>query len=110
MRYYSAESIHGNETSHGFANDTVVMVWRSKRARDKYVAESNNLSCEAIKHSEVTQNATNRSLTQNRDIKPRPFYGEYWAIVEPQIEEDGLIGYVECVDDSNPLVIERFYK
>ena len=66
----------------GFANDTIVLVFDSKQARDKYVEQSSNLSCQAIRASEATSEAANQSLTSNDDGRPRPHKSECWIIRE----------------------------
>ena len=115
-RFFSSESQHGSETSHGFSNDTIVRVFNSKKARDKYVHESKNLSCEAIKFADVTRHATNYSMTQDREVKPDPFRGEYWCIIpdyameSSDISIDGYIGIVEVGPAGGPTEIERLSK
>jgi hypothetical protein len=110
-KYFSAESAHGSSTSWGFSNDTIVYVFASKSDRDRYVRESHNLSVKAIKKSEVTKQATNFSLTQNKDIKPNPFKGEFWGIEEVEENDKGIIGQVTIFnDESVPWFIERLFK
>ena len=82
-RFFSSESAHGSESSHGFANDTIVLVFDCKQARDKYVQQSRNLSCQAIRASEATSEAANESLSGNyHDGRPRPHKSECWIIRE----------------------------
>lgn len=107
-RFYSAESYHGSESSHGFSNDTIVYVWGSKKARDAYVENSRNLSCQAIERKNVTNWATNYSMDQNKDIKPQPFSGKYWAILPSSASYDGLIGEIGIANCHDRY--ERFYK
>ena len=97
MKYYSKESAHGTSSSFGFDNDTVVKVFDSKTARDEYVDNSRNLSCDAIKRNEVTYYAANYCMIQDKTVRPQPFTNEYWAIVacEENDETPGLIGTVE---------------
>lgn len=110
-RYFSAESMHGNSTSYGFSNDTIVYVFASKADRDRYVRESSNLSVKAISKQDVTKQATNYSLTFNRDIKPNPFKGEFWGIEEVEENDKGIIGRVTTFnDESVPWFIERLFK
>jgi len=114
MRYFSAESLHGSSSSHGFSNDTQVYVFGSKKARDKYVRESTNISCKAIPAKRATKEATNWSLTQNCDIKPNTFKGEYWGIDDSWLMygdmlPEGLLGQLTVCDDNN-CGGERFYK
>ena len=111
-RYYSAESAHGSESSHGFSNDTIVLAFNSSRARDDYVTKSHNISCKAILASEVTKYATNLNLSSNHTNAPRPFSGEFWAIIDApcyNAEIPGLLGYVgvPCTDEP---IIERLRK
>ncbi len=80
-RYFAAESAHGNESSHGFSNDTIVRVFSSRTARDAYVEESRNVSCHAIAARLATSFAANWSMTHNCNIAPRPFSEEFWGIV-----------------------------
>lgn len=117
-RYFSSESAHGSSTSHGFCNDTIVYCFNSKIARDTYVNESNNISCKAIPFWKVTREATSYSLTFNRTNAPKPFSGEYWAIVNnttPNVSDysdlpNGCIGTVECCTDHDYGIVERLYK
>ena len=116
-RYYSAESAHGSESSHGFSNDTIVFAFNSPRARDDYVTKSRNISCRAILAREVTKYATNFKPSINRTNAPRPFSGEFWAIIDaytggpytggPIIP--GLLGYVGVPCSDEP-IIERLHK
>ena len=114
-RYYSAESTHGSESSHGFSNDTIVFAFDSRQARDNYVTKSRNLSCKAILAREVTKCATNFNLSSNHTNAPRPFSGEFWAIIDAYDDAydgetiHGLIGYVG-VPCSDELIIERLHK
>ena len=110
-KFYSIESAHGSESSRGFANDTIVKVFDSKSARDDYVQKSRNISCGAISAKNATREATNWNLTQNRTNAPRPFSGEFWAIIPPYYDEDtrGLIGYVSPASPYD-LIISRFYS
>ena len=111
--YYSAESAHGSKTSHGFSNDTIVRVWETKEARDNYIKEAGNISARAILRSEVTTQATNYSLTSNKNLKPNPFKGEFWGICEDYYDHFDYPGYVGLVDYgtdySIPGLICRFY-
>lgn len=108
-RYFSSESSHGRADSYGFSNDTIVRVFSSRGARDEYVKASNNLSCKSIRASEATRHATNYALTQNRNIAPRPFTGEYWGIVDwTECPPDGQIGTLEVAGAGSNA--ERFYK
>ena len=79
-RFFSSESAHGSESSYGFANDTIVLVFDSKQARDKYVQQSRNLSCKAIRAKQATREAANLWLTSNDDGRPRPHKSECWII------------------------------
>lgn len=100
MKYYAAEN------SRGFANTWTVLVFDSKTARDTYVEardgydyhSQRTIDCRAIKKSQVTQFATNYSLSQNREVKPRPFRGECWMVGDwdemAQAEIPGYIGAV----------------
>ena len=110
--YYSAESAHGSESSHGFINDTIVFAFNSRQARDNYVAKSRNISCQAILAREATKYATNFNLSSNRTNAPRPFSGEFWAIIDDpyySAEIPGLLGYVEVACSDEP-IIERLHK
>lgn len=110
-KYFSSESAHGSSTSWGFSNDTIVYVFVSKKDRDNYIKKSTNLSVKAIKKSEVTKQATNFSLTQNKDIKPNPFKGEFWGIAKVEENENKIIGQVEIFDDEHAWnLIQRLYK
>lgn len=114
-RYFSAESAHGSESSHGFSNDTIVRVFSGKSARDKYVSESRNISCRAIPANDATKQAANWSMAGNCSSAPRPFSGEFWGIVESYLDDDlpeGCIGRLECCSDNDCMgnLVERFYR
>ena len=115
-RFFSSESAHGSESSHGFANDTIVLVFDSKQARDKYVERSRNLSCKAIRASEATSEAANQSLTSNDDGRPRPFSSECWIIRvldHPDWTDWGCIGVLEIgstMEVGYGSNLERFYR
>jgi len=114
-RYFSRESAHGSETSHGFANDTIVLAFFSRQARDKYVERSRNLSCRAIPARRATSEAANVSLPGNHNGKPRAFTIECWVIRELYDPErvPGCIGSLEIGttwDVGHGSDIERFYR
>ena len=115
-RYFSAESAHGSDSSYGFSNDTIVLAFDNKRARDRYVAESRNLSCEAIRFDQVTTYAANYDTSSNRTVKPRPFSGDFWGIVESrdcvpgERQPDGLIGEVQVCYYGHPGLIQTLYR
>ena len=91
-RFFSSESAHGSESSYGFANDTIVLAFDSKQARDCYVLGRSigtsrkgaivdrNLSCKAIRAKQATSEAANLWLTSNDDGRPRPHKSECWII------------------------------
>jgi hypothetical protein len=113
--FYTKESMCGSSTSHGFANDTVVKVWESKRTRDKYLDTGKNLSACAIKRKQVIEHATNYSLSTNQDRKPNTLRGEYWGIERPmdydEHPEAYPSGYVGIIEIGNKnFEIERFSK
>jgi len=103
-RYFSAESEHGSSSSHGFSNDTIVLCFNSKSARDEYVSKSENLSCCKIAARDVTKEAT------NDNIKPHTFWGEFWGIIEYDKEINGCVGEVAVCNDSYSFGAERLYK
>ena len=106
--YYMKESAHGSSTSCGFGNDIDVLVFDSKKTRDEYVENSENLSCEAIKRNMATDHAANWSMTDNRYNKPNTFSGQYWGIVDRDMKIAGCVGNIEiCDQDSNE---KRFYN
>jgi len=115
--FYSAESAHGSESSHGFANDTIVYAWDSKKSRDNYITHCRNISAQAVKRVDVTKHATNWSMTNNCEIKPRPFYPEFWGIVslddeykcQGTIKHCGLVGEIRICDECTYNLIRRFY-
>ena len=110
-RYYTAESSHGSDSSHGFRNDTIVMVWASRHARDNYLLTTDNISATPINRSQATTHATNWSMTANCDNKPRPFSGECWYIDDDCADSDiGLIGSLDYKIMENWDKSERFYK
>jgi len=93
--FYSSESKHGSSSSYGFENDTVVLVWNSKAHRDRYVAESDNISVKPIKRTSVTSEATNWSVSDNCNIAPKKFSDQYWGITDSfSYEENGLVGVI----------------
>ena len=107
-RYFAGQSAHGTSTSHGFANDWDVYVFNSKRARDEFVENSENITTIPVLAKNATDRAANWSLTDNCQYKPEPFSGEYWGIV-PSLENiPGCIGELTvCFTDDS---YERFYK
>jgi len=109
--YYTAESAHGSETSHGFCNDTVVKCFSSRSARDDYVKSTKNITVEAIPASMATKRATNYSLTMNKTNAPTPFSNEFWAIVPPYDDDEtpGLVGILDTAREDDHIV-RRFYK
>ena len=60
MRYFSAESSHGTADRAGFWDDTRVLAWSSRAARDAYVLarRETNISVRAIPEDKVTTWAT----------------------------------------------------
>ena len=119
MRYYTAHSYRGSSMSHGFANDTVVLIWDSYEAMTNFLHNYSNISAKRIKKSEATKYATNYSMSTNSEIKPNVFSGEFWGIDE-MIEHidnlgtnvrkfEGLVGEL-IVCDSDRSHYERFYK
>ena len=114
-RFFSSESAHGSESSYGFSNDTIVLVFSTREARDCYVLgrsigtsrKGRNLSCKAIRASEATREAANVR-------RPRPFSSECWIIRvldHPDFTTWGCIGVLEIGSTmgygSN---LERFYR
>lgn len=115
-RFFSAESAHGSESSYGFENDTVVYAFSSKKARDRYVKESSNLSCKAIRFDQVTDCAANVNLITNSDGRPRPFSAEFWGIEDLSFSgrelPEGLIGQVAVCNGREPAgtMVGRLYN
>ena len=115
--FFSAESAHGSESSHGFANDTIVYAWDSKKSRDNYVKTCSNISTKAIKKNEVVMYATNWSLDRHCHLKPRRT--EFWGIVDVALRyaatgrslPDGMVGRVDICDNygSYPIAIRSLY-
>ncbi len=111
-RYYAKDHHYASSTSHGFANDTFVMVFESKSQRDDWVGKSDSLGAESIRRDQVTREATNVNLSQGGDNAPQPFTGDYWAIDPFYADWDnGIIGRVVnsryCMGMTDT---ERFYK
>ena len=112
-RYFSAESAHGSESSYGFSNDTIVLVFDSKTARDNYVSECKNISCKAIPFKSATKYASNYSLTRNMYMSPIPFTPEYWGItndITDYTDINGCLGEVAVCNDNCYPKGERVYK
>ena len=109
--YYTKESQHGNSSSYGFSNDTIVSVFNSKQSRDNYVSESGNLSCEAIKRSEVTGYARNWDLTNNFYVEPQKFTDQHWVIDTYNSDDSiGKIGEIAISNNCWSGNQEPFYK
>lgn len=92
----------------GFGNTNDVLVFSSKEARDEFVTKHESCA-EAITVKKATYWAANYSLTDNREIKPRPFSPEYWGIVNLRTDcgEDYLGDLEVCTENwSNA---PRFY-
>jgi hypothetical protein len=111
-RYFACQSAHGGLTSYGFSNDIDVFVFESKSDRDKFVQESKNLSCKAIRKSQVTSKASNYNLRTHQRYKPKPFSGEFWGIDNSWLpefaEKYNVIGTViVCSYGDN---CEKIYK
>ena len=113
-RFFAGQSDHGSSTSHGFANDWTVYAFDSKRARDKFVADSDNLTCTAIDANKATRRAANWSLTRNEYNAPKPFTNEYWGVghcFDYTKEIPGCIGVlVVCGGTGWPEEFKRFYS
>ena len=116
-RYFSSESAHGSETSHGFANDTIVLVFDCKQARDKYVEQSSNLSCQAIRASEATSEAANESLSGHYDDgRPRPHKSECWVIRELDDPDQAPVSCIGVLEIGSTMEVgygsnlSRFYR
>ena len=119
-RFFSSESAHGSESSHGFANDTIVLVFSTREARDCYVLgrsigtsrQGRNLSCQAIRASEATRAAAKIGVPGLREpVRQLPYSNECWIIRELDDPESvpGCIGALEIGstwDDS----VTRFYR
>ena len=108
--FYSAESAHGSDSSRGFANDKIVKAFDSKARRDSYVENSRNISCKAIMRGEAIKYAKNYNETN----APKPFSGEYWAIIEPYewiSRHDGFIGTLGVASGNGKYqgVVKKFY-
>ena len=102
MYHYAAINSFADEYSVGFENTWSVIAFHTKRDRDNYVAAAKDLATRAVPYHEVTQYVSR---------KPKPWTGEYYAIVAPYLEEPGtMAGFVEVADNYNPMVICRFYN
>ena len=101
--YFAGQSDHGSSTSYGFGNDWTVYVFDSKHARDKFVADSSNLSTKAILKTDVTRAVSHSAVEFSTD-----FYG----IMSNRYDSDqpeGSIGTVQVCNDYNPELIKRLF-
>lgn len=101
--YYAGGSNHGSDTSFGFANDWTVYVFKTETGRDNWIENAHNLSARKIERKDITKYAANYSLTRNELIKPNPFSGRFWGVVEDNIG----IGHIEVCDDGTYGIICR---
>ncbi len=109
MKFYSAHSAHGSLSSHGFSNDTVVLIWSTKKDRDDFLQNCNNLSAQKINRNEATKYATNFNMSRNEYSSPVPFSGEYWGIDDCNPQDIiGLVGQLVCCDALSNC--DRFYN
>ena len=97
MKFYALEN------HIGFGNTWSVLAFSSRNARDEHVRtlegtlhRGSPVVCRAVHKSRITFFAANWSLTQNREIKPRPFSGERWIIMDDGNPGDipGYLGHV----------------
>ena len=115
-RFFSSESAHGSESSHGFANETIVLVFDCKQARDKYVVRSRNLSCKAIRAKQATSEAAKIGVPGLREpVRQLPYSQECWVIMELDDPESvpGCIGSLEIgstMEVGYGSNLERFYR
>jgi hypothetical protein len=91
MKYYTSHSWRGNSSSHGFANDTVVLIWEDYQSMQNFLKNYSNISAKRIKRSEATKYADNFCMSTNASGAPDRFKGEFWGI-------DHL---VECIDANH---------
>lgn len=92
MRFFAAEN------KLGFRNSWEVLVFRSRKDRDRYVSEV-SWECFAITKRDVTKYAANLSLRENRVIRPRLFSGEKWAIDWGMDDQERGVVFVAQPDD-----------
>ena len=102
MRHYAAKNRYGNEQNIGFANTWGAFVFPDKASRDRYVADSYDLSVRTIKRRDVFRYIVG---------EPRPFSGEFYGITETCDSErvPGSIGEVIVITGDN-WDAEHFYK
>lgn len=101
MRYFATDNIYGSETSRGSSNTEIVYAFDSKKLRDAFVDNSQKLSVDKIKKTEIS------SFLSSSTRPPRAFYPECWSIVNMgDIDIKGCIGCIEVTSTSDA---EKFH-
>jgi len=100
--YYAKKNLYGNESSYGFVNTWQVLVFDSEKTRDDYVyKESNkNISIDSIGRLDVIRFSKNYDTQRNQDAAPRTFSGEYWGIIDDDIQD--IPGYIGTIGVCEP--------
>lgn len=70
MKYFAVDNAYSTETSMGFSNTWMVLVFLSRKDRDDFVSNSKDLGTKAIKRSEIGEYLE----------KPKPFSGKAWVL------------------------------
>jgi len=93
--YYAVGNYYGTIDSRGFGNTNYVLAFSTRADRQEWLDSTADMSARAILRRDVINLATNANLSTNGTNAPRPFSGEYWALVE--CTEDNAL-QVACVD------------
>lgn len=110
--FFAAENVRR------FANTWDVWAFATREARDKYVAErdgrlnrySKITDCRAIPKRSATRYAANYCPVRNGAVKPAPFSGQCWVILDYQCYELDIPGLVGQLVVGYPEDGERFYR
>ena len=108
--FYAATNSYASSVSMGFDNTWSVLAFNSKKSRDAFVDNASDMATKAIKRDRATYYATNYCVSSNKTNAPRPFSGEHWAIMDLNVNYDGVEGYVgEVVCASSDDILMSYY-